>query len=86
MLDLAYIKLATGDNTQKVEVTSSFLRSIKNYPSATEGIFRFSWIMFSTDAKIRAGFTSSLASRAPRSKADFSTLKGEIKVARFFVF
>ena len=32
--------------------------------------------MLSNGAKERAGFPSSLASRAPRSKADFSTLKG----------
>ncbi len=38
--------------------------------------------MFSTDAKIRAGFTSSLASRAPRSKADFSTLKFQVLIVR----
>ena len=46
----------------------------KNYPSATEGVFGFSWIMLNTDAKERAGFPSSLASRAPRSEAYFSTL------------
>jgi hypothetical protein len=31
--------------------------------------------MFSTDAKERAGFPTSLAARAPRSEEDFSTLK-----------
>ena len=54
----------------------------KNYPSATEGIFGFSWITLSTDAKERAGFPSSLASRAPRSEADFSTLKFQLLFIR----
>jgi hypothetical protein len=54
----------------------------KNYPSATEGTFGFSWIMFSTDAKERAGFTTFLASRASRSKADFSTLKLQLLIVR----
>ena len=47
----------------------------KNYPSASEGIFGFSWIMLSNDAKIRACFTSFLAATAPRSEAVFSTWK-----------
>ena len=38
--------------------------------------------MLSTDAKERAGFTSFLASRAPRSKADFSTLKFQLLIVR----
>ena len=54
----------------------------KNYPSATEGIFRLVWIILSTDAKERAGFPSFLASRAPRSKADFSTLKFQLLIVR----
>ena len=64
------------DYTQHRRLRSLHLSSDpwKNYPSATESIFGFSWIMFSTDAKERAGFPSSLASRAPRSEADFSTL------------
>ena len=47
----------------------------KNYPSASEGIFGFSWIMLSNDAKIRACFPSFLAATAPRREAVFSTLK-----------
>ena len=54
----------------------------KNYPSATEGTFGFSWIMLSTDAKIRACFTSFLAARAPSRKADFSTLKCQLLTVR----
>ena len=54
----------------------------KNYPSATEGSFGFSWIMLSTDAKIRACFTTFLAARAPSSKADFSTLKFQLLTVR----
>ena len=52
----------------------------KNYPSASEGIFGFSWIIFSTDAKERAGFLTYLAARAPRSEelVDASKRKGEI--------
>ena len=38
----------------------------KNYPSASEGIFGFSWIMLSNDAKIRACFPSFLAATAPK--------------------
>ena len=38
--------------------------------------------MFSTDAKERAGFPSSLASRVPRSEADFSTLKFQLLIIR----
>ena len=47
----------------------------KNYPSASEGFFGFSWIMLSNDAKIRACFPSFLAATAPRSEAVSSTLK-----------
>ena len=47
----------------------------KNYPSASEGSFGFSWIMLSNDAKIRACFTTFLAATAPRSEAVFSTWK-----------
>ena len=54
----------------------------KNYPSASEGIFGFSWIMFSTDAKIRACFTTFLAARAPSRHADFSTLKFQLLIVR----
>ena len=54
----------------------------KNYPSATESIFGFSWIMLSTDANIRASFTTFLAARAPSSKADFSTLKFQLLTVR----
>ena len=36
----------------------------------------------SNDAKIRACFTSSLAARAPSSKADFSTLKFQLLTIR----
>ena len=54
----------------------------KNYPSGSEGIFGFSWIMVSNDVKIRACFTSSLAARAPSSKADFSTLKCQLLTVR----
>ena len=38
--------------------------------------------MLSTDAKIRACFTSFLAARAPSRKADFSTLKCQLLTVR----
>ena len=86
----ALVQLSEGDNypycilsfVSMWPILHRRLRSIylsshpwKNYPSASEGSFGFSWIMLSNDAKIRACFTTFLAATAPRNEAVFSTWK-----------